>query len=64
MTEGLEIQDGDRIEVFEGSWAGRIGTVRDRDLSGEYIRVEFDDEPEPVKLRWVKACTTGRYVAQ
>jgi hypothetical protein len=55
----LQIKPGDRIRVQEGSWAGRIGTVkpsRTRDPE-DCIRVLFDDGVVTVLAI---ACTTEK----
>lgn len=57
QLEGL--QPGDRIEVLEGSWAGRKGNVVSSVRSNEReIEVDFDDGPREL----VVACTVTKMV--
>jgi ribosomal protein L24 len=55
LDDGSEliIHPGDRVEVCEGSWAGRTGTVVDVPEEGEYVDVRFN----VVSTKKVKACT-------
>jgi transcription antitermination factor NusG len=53
----MTIRVDDRIEVVEGSWAGRLGVVTKIGPDWDYVVVAFDDEPGEYAVR---GCTLAK----
>lgn len=56
MDADLYLNDGDRVEVCEGSWMGRLGTavIDQRETQPGRVYIRFDDDSSEQE---VVACT-------